>query len=372
MLFRSKIRTVTQSSGLSANTFNAILAPAMATNSIRGLVLFAAAALLSLSFSHSAAIQATGPDDFAVALAPIEVDPQLPARKGFGAFQLLSAFHLRSKDHRFGGLSGLSIGVDGKLYAISDRGYWLSATMSSDPDGALSSLADWRIAPMLTTTKRPVRGSLRDAEALARSKDGSFLVGFEGAHRIWRYSPPPATFQSVPRAESTPPTAARAPRNGGIEALAEFPDGRLLALTEDFKNSDGSARGWLMDNGQWQELSYLPADGFRVTDCAALDDGDLLVLERRYVLFAIVAIRVTLVPASSLKPGAKIIGKELLRLEPPLAVENFEGIAAQQSAKGTTIFIVSDDNYSAFQQTLLLQFLLPNTAADALTTPPVP
>ena len=345
----------------------------MPKNPVHGFVcLLTAATVSSIFLSYSAAAQPRSADDLSVILAPIEVDSQRPERKSFGALRLLSAFHLRSKDHRFGGLSGLSIGADGKLYAISDRGYWLSATMSMDSDGALSSLTDWRIAPMLAPTKRPVSGSLRDAEALARAKDGSFLVGFEGAHRIWRYSPPPATFQSIPRAEPIPPTAARAPRNGGIEALAELPDGRLLALTEDFKNSDGSVRGWLMDNGQWAELSYLPADGFRVTDCAVLDDGDLLVLERRYVLFAILSTRVTLVPASSFKPGAKIVGKELLRLEQPLAVENFEGIAVQQSSKGTTIFMVSDDNYSAFQQTLLLQFLLPSTAADALTTPPAP
>jgi hypothetical protein len=48
-------------------------------------------------------------------------------------------------------------------------------------------------------------------------------------------------------------------------------------------------------------------------------------------------------------------------LEQPLAVENFEGMAVQQTAAGTMIFIVSDDNYSTFQQTLLLQFLLPSS-----------
>jgi len=43
-----------------------------------------------------------------------------------------------------------------------------------------------------------------------------------------------------------------------------------------------------------------------------------------------------------------------------LAAENYEGIAVEQTSKGTMIFIVSDDNYSSFQQTLLLQFLLPD------------
>src|SRR5262245_42875509 len=111
-----------------------------------------------------------------VELVPIDVDPKQPERKNFGSLKLLSAFQLQSKDKRFGGLSGLAIGTDGKLYAVSDNGYWLSARMEIDSTGALLDLADWRIAPILTSTKTPVAGSLRDAEALARERDGSFLV----------------------------------------------------------------------------------------------------------------------------------------------------------------------------------------------------
>jgi hypothetical protein len=294
-----------------------------------------------------------------VELVPIDVDPKQPERKNFGSLVLLSAFQLESKDKRFGGLSGLSIGADGKLYAVSDRGYWLSAGMRMDPNGALLSLIDWQIAPILTTTNTPVTGGLRDAEALAQVRDGSFLVAFEGAHRIWRYSPPPKTFESTPAAVPIPSAMARAPNNGGIEGLTMLPDGRLLALTEELKNPDGSFKGWLIDDSQFSELSYAPAEGFRVTDCAALNNGDVLVLERRYVPFGILSARLTLVKANSLQPGAKLAGKELLKLEQPLAVQNFEAVAAQHTSKGTMIYIVSDDNYSPFQQTLLLQFLVP-------------
>jgi len=118
---------------------------------------------------------------------PIDVDPKRPERKNFGSLTLLSAFRLESKDHRFGGLSGLAVGTDGKLYAISDRGYWLSARMEMDSNGALLNLLDWQLAPILTTNKTPVSGRLIDAEALARARDGSFLVAFEGVHRIWRF-----------------------------------------------------------------------------------------------------------------------------------------------------------------------------------------
>jgi hypothetical protein len=143
--------------------------------------------------------------------------------------------------------------------------------------------------------------------------------------------------------------------------LAPLPDGRLLILTEQFQNPDGSFKGWLLDQDQSAELSYVPAEGFRVTDCAALDNGDVVVLERRYVPFGILSVRLARVEAKNIQPGAKLAGRELLKLEQPLAAENFEGIAVQQTSAGATIFLVSDDNFSPFQQTLLLQFLLPNT-----------
>jgi hypothetical protein len=303
-----------------------------------------------------------------VDVSTVEVDPRHPRRTDYGALTFLSAFRLSSKDKRFGGLSGLSIGSDKRFYAISDNGYWFSAQMIRDENDQLMNLVDWQIAPLLTRSGAAASGSLRDAEALTRTRDGSFLVAFEGVHRIWRYAAPPLTMKSVPEVVKTPPEIARAPANGGMEGIASLPDGRLLILTEEFANPDGSFKGWLMNAGRTVELSYIPSPGFHVTDCAALDNGDVLVLERRYVPFGILSARITLVEGQHLQAGAKLIGKELLKLEQPLAAENYEGIAVQRTPRGTIIFIVSDDNYSSLQQTLLLQFLLPDTVKEPLTS----
>ena len=102
----------------------------------------------------------------------------------------------------------------------------------------------------------------------------------------------------------------------------------------------------------------MPAKGFRVTDCAALKNGDVVVLERRYVPFGVLSARLTLVDGTTIMPGGKLKGRELLRIEPPLVTENYEGLAVQPTAQGTMIYLVSDDNYNPFQETLLLQFLL--------------
>jgi hypothetical protein len=39
-------------------------------------------------------------------------------------------------------------------------------------------------------------------------------------------------------------------------------------------------------------------------------------------------------------------------------VDNMEGIAVHQSGSATVLTLVSDDNFSAIQRTLLLQFTL--------------
>jgi hypothetical protein len=294
-----------------------------------------------------------------VELLPIELDSANPERIQFGELTLLSAFELRSRDRRFGGLSGLVIGSDDNLYAVSDRGYWNSARMVFDGEGRLVDLLDWQIHRMLSPDGVPLAGRLRDAEALARDLDGSFLVAFETIHRIWRYGAPPLTVAARPRPVPLPTEIAQAPANAALEAVTVLPDGRLLMLSEKFLQRDGTSKAWLLDKGVAAELSYVPSRGFSVTDCAAFKNGDVVVLERRYVPLGILSARLKLVRGGSIRPGAKVSGAEILALEYPLDVDNFEGIAVhERPGKGTMIFVISDDNYHPLQRTLLLQFML--------------
>jgi hypothetical protein len=48
------------------------------------------------------------------------------------------------------------------------------------------------------------------------------------------------------------------------------------------------------------------------------------------------------------------------RSTPALNIDNMEGVAAHRSASGETILtLISDDNYSPLQRTLLMQFTIP-------------
>jgi hypothetical protein len=297
-----------------------------------------------------------------VQLRPFQTESKENQRTEFDGLKLLSAFELRSRHPHFGGISGLTIGIDRKLYAVSDRGYWLSARMRHDSEGTLLDLLDWQIKPILTPERTPTDGLLTDAEALARAPDGSFIVGFEQTHRLWRYLPPPMTFDSPAQPITVPRDLAKAPRNGGLECVTVLPSGEILTLAEELQNKDGSFKGWLIDDQQAVELSYLPSEGFRASDCAALPNGDVIVLERHLSIFLAFSARLKLIRAASIRPHAVLDGEDLLRLDPPLRLDNFEGIAVQEDAAGTLIYLISDDNFQPFQRTLLLQFRLPRSA----------
>jgi len=136
----------------------------------RVLIIFAAFAILGSLQSCKIHSDVQTTKARLVDLISFELDPKNPERKQFGALSFMRAFQLDSKDKRFGGLSGLVFGTDGQLYAVSNRGYWLSAKTVSNADGALLDLLDWQIAPILTPAKTSVTGSMADAEALTRAR----------------------------------------------------------------------------------------------------------------------------------------------------------------------------------------------------------
>ncbi len=301
-----------------------------------------------------------GAASLSVRTAPLVLDPKAPSRTRFGKLTLLSGFVLRSDDKRFGGLSGLAIDPTGQiLYAVSDHGHGLSARLTHDHVGRLTHIRQWEIVPLRTPDGRRTRRRQRDAEALVQEPDGAWLVAFEQLHRVWRYPPSPAAFTAWPEPVRMPRELSRAPRNGGPEGLTRLSDGRLLVLTERFKNRDGSFKGWLITGGRFAAIAYRPSNGFNPTDLAALPGGGLLLLERRYRFLSGLAIRLRHIARASIRPGTQLRGRVILRLAQPLSVDNFEGLVIRQGPQGgLLLYLLSDDNYNTFQRTLLVQFRL--------------
>ena len=95
---------------------------------------------------------------------------------------------------------------------------------------------------------------------------------------------------------------------------------------------------------------------FRPTGAATLDNGDVVVLERRFTVIGGVAARLRLL--KNVATG-NLEGKVIAELIPPVSVDNMEGIAVRRDPSGNyLIYLLSDDNFFPVQRTLLLIFEL--------------
>lgn len=288
----------------------------------------------------------------AVTARPVPLNSQDDSITAAGRLRYRGGLALTSDQPHFGGLSGLIVSADGTRFtAVSDMGYWLSGTLGYDRSGDLASVADARMGALHAPDGRPSVGKSKgDAESITPDGRG-YLVGFEQDHRLWRYP----SLGGRPERVTAPGGLEQAPANGGLEALARLGDGRVVALTEQLA-VPGGTRGWVGKSGRWQPLTLATGGGFAATAAATLPDGDVLVVERR---FPPVGARVIRIAAASVTPGATLRGEELARLEGMDTVDNMEGIAARRGANGETlIYLLSDDNFSPLQQTLLLMFEL--------------
>jgi len=135
--------------------------------------------------------------------------------------------------------------------------------------------------------------------------------------------------------------------------------GTLIAISERGLDRDGNLIGFLVGGPAPGQFSVRRTDGFDVSDAALLPSGDLLLLERKFSLLAGVGIRIRRVALASVAPGAVIDGPSIFNADLDQEIDNMEGLDAHVTPQGDTVLtMVSDDNFSIVQRTLLLQFTL--------------
>ncbi len=298
----------------------------------------------------------------------IMLDPDDRHRSRVGDLIWRGGVDIQHSDPRFGGLSGLHVSPDGKrLIAVSDRGYRVSARLEY-AQGSLSNVKDIRIARLKRSNGAPAKGGWHDAESLSPDGNGGFLVSFERRHRIVSYRTKNGTaLADRPSRLALPRDAATQPFNGGIEGLARLCDGRFIAISEKGKSAgrDGTRSMWIGQGDRWRNAAYPAYQAFSPTAAATLPDCSVLVVERSFNVVEGVRARIVRLPAAAFDPGNEIATQELAYLAPPLSVDNMEGIAVRKGAAGETlVYLVSDNNYSGYQRTLLMMFdLVPRAVA---------
>jgi len=294
----------------------------------------------------------------------VPLDREDSRRATVGPLEFRGGLHVTSPDPRFGGISAVRVLPGGeRLVAITDEGSWLTAQLVIR-GGTLQGLADAEMGPLRGEDGLAFADkAARDAESLDVLPDGSFLVGFEREHRLLRYPAGSGRPDGVPTRLAAPAGLDRAPFNGGVETIVTLRDGRILLLQEE-GGLGATSPGWIGGPGRWRPVA-LPTEGsLRPSDGTLLPDGNLLLLERGYDSSrGITSVRLREVPAADLRRGARLVGRVVAELRPPLTVDNFEGVSAWSAEGETRVLLVSDDNFNAAagQRTLLMLFRLVST-----------
>ncbi len=285
-----------------------------------------------------------------------------PAADRVGDLSYVGGLAIRSQDEGFGGLSGLMMDVsdpETRIIAVSDQGDRFGARLVIE-GGRLRGLDHATLEPLVDLDGLALRSKKwSDAESIAQLPDGRVLTGFERHHRIWVYG---ARVSGPARVFETPAALQDAPSNGGLESIATWPDGRVLAITERLRTAGSKVAAFLWEAGRWSSLEWtVSGPGFEPSDAATLPNGDLLVLERLWSPLgpSHFRTRIVRVKGGDVSAGAVLSGKVIAELRAPLITENFEGLAVHKGEGGVTrLLLVSDDNFTRAQRTLLLMFEL--------------
>lgn len=291
----------------------------------------------------------------AVAVTVVPVDAGVET---VGKLAYRGGVELRANNPMFVGLSGLEVLDGGHLIAISDEADWISADLVLDERDYLTGVTDVRAALMRDQQGRPFTDKAQgDSEGLAQLPDGRFAVSFERSNVIRIYDlnrdGPFGSAAPGPRLDGV----AHLPPNASLEALAAF-DSALITGAEG--GEDRTTPLWVVPlDGRTPvapRFRFPLADGFSLTGMDRLPDGGFVALERFYA--PVVGPRARIVRFAAPSGEGGTIETELLAtLEPPFPLDNFEGISAVRMPDGATrIYIVSDNNKSAQQRTLLLAF----------------
>jgi hypothetical protein len=332
--------------------------------------------LVALAWLHPA-VSDPKPDTKGLEIEPIDVEARViddfdksrPERRRFGKLEWRGGLVLNSPSSNFGGWSGLAIDGDGRRFvAVSDAGTWMTAEIVYS--GARpTAVRGAKIGPLLALGAGALKRERdRDAEAVSLADGtldrGSLLIGFERNHRIGRFLIGENGVSAPLGYLNRPAEAPRMAANYGFEAVSAVRGGHLkgsvIAFSERLSDARGHHTGWLWLKGVPQKLHLTDIGGFDITDAAVLPDGGLLVLERRFRWIEGVKMRLRLVKASEIAPGAVLDGESLLEADMGCEIDNMEGLAVHRGAKGETVVtLISDDNFNHFlQRTVLLQFTL--------------
>ena len=291
-------------------------------------------------------------------------DPRDASHVRYGALEFRSGLVLTSAFRGFGGLSALRLDKKGERFiALSDKANWFTGRLTYRGT-ALSGLADVKSAPVLGGDgKKITQRGWYDTESLAFDGATAY-VGLERVNQILQFDFGKDGVRARGAPITVPAGIEKLPFNKGLETLVFVPKGQplagtLIAISERGLDPAGNILGFLIGGPAPGQFSVKRTKNFDISDATLLPSGDLLLLERKFSIMEGVGIRIRRVFAGSIAPDAVIDGPTIFEVDLGYEIDNMEGIDTHVTESGETVVtMISDDNFSMIQRTLLLQFTL--------------
>jgi hypothetical protein len=283
----------------------------------------------------------------AVQAEPLVLDAKDPGRKQIGDFTWAGGVELTSdQTSRLHGLSDIKVWPDGRITAVGDQGDLLEARLVLDYAGRPTGLKDVKLTSVMGEDGQPItsRGQSEwDSEGVAEFANGDRLISLEQHDRILFY---PHT--------GGPPRLAPLPditwmSNAGMEALALYPKSGPDAYVVGIEGT-GETYVCRLSAACTKDRTVELKDGYQLTAVEVLSGGRMA-----YLLRAFDPLRGVRIILRIVGPSGQV--EDQLELARPLTVDNFEGLAAAPSPNGgLRFYLISDDNFSKAQRTLLVAF----------------
>ena len=279
-------------------------------------------------------------------ILPWQIAPKNGAQSG--GVNILDAKEVRfakKKGIPFTELSDLAYNVKtGMLYGVSDQGFLYGMKIAVHKNRIVS-LELLSARALRDRRGKKLEGNYADAEGLAWSPDG-LLISFERKPRIGLFD-----IDGKEKGKVKLPKPLRKARryygkNKMLEAVAWSPEYGIVTAPELPLKSENEKRHTIYAGKQrWS----IPASG-SVTALEIIQRSNLLVLERDFHPFT--RRRIITLTLVDLKTGKH---RRVLQMDSDNGwdIDNFEGLTRLE---GNRYLLISDDNDSPFQKTLLMLF----------------
>jgi hypothetical protein len=265
--------------------------------------------------------------------------------------RLIDRFTWTADDPDFGGFSGLVVTDAGRgLWAVSDHGTLWHAAIDRDAEGDIAGLRVLWHDRFLDNHGKPVSGFTSDSESIAAAPDGGFFIGYESYSRVTGLHPPdmrPVPLHDWQRFKTEW-------NNTGFEGVARRADGSLLTVVEARDEAQGGYRTYIGRGHDWRGGPILKtAPDFGASDLGIDAAGTLWLLERRLSWLGQFEVRISTCPdaddgAVTCDPVLTVPGGEL---------GNMEGLSLWRDSTGRQfISLISDDNFSLFSSTAIVEY----------------